>query len=401
MDLAEAESAVATFNTVTHDLSPSIDRVWSDTEDWETVNQKININLDTTMIFDIGADADFEIAPSDEGGLKNGAGLDPLVVNVVEANQYVTTRSRTAFTVTIPSNNGAVPPVPTAEGSKFYLSFKTTADSKYWTIEFTFQRPVVFTNEIEWKNEVEDRFRNYELFEYDKTNQHLAKDKGTVVSFVVNEVTLKKGGVFAVSLSDADEINVLTSDLLPSDANEASPFSILSTTTKIGYAWKLPTDANMGTVYTVGLTAKVNSIAYSGIWKITAVDTPMLCETTQQFFGTIPNGAHSFKFTTMGTALDGFDSDLSYGSQLVAHKVDLWVGQGFSVEIAVDGVRAETANPRTIANQFGVFLNRVNYVLELYSEVSTKTTTEDVVSWSSLASDATKEVYPSFAWVVP
>lgn len=114
MDLAEAESAVATFNTVTHDLSPSVDRVWSDTEDWETVNQKININLDTTMIFDIGADADFEIAPSDEGGLKNGAGLDPLVVNVVEANQYVTTRSRTAFTVTIPSNNGAVPPVPTA-----------------------------------------------------------------------------------------------------------------------------------------------------------------------------------------------------------------------------------------------------------------------------------------------
>jgi hypothetical protein len=45
-------------------------------------------------------------------------------------------------------------------------------------------------------------------------------------------------------------------------------------------------------------------------------------------------------------------------------------------------------------------------MLDLHSEVSTKTTVEDaagddVVIWSSLQSDATSTVYPSFAWVVP
>lgn len=45
-------------------------------------------------------------------------------------------------------------------------------------------------------------------------------------------------------------------------------------------------------------------------------------------------------------------------------------------------------------------------MLDLHSEVSTKTTVEDaagddVVIWSSLQSDATRDVYPSFAWVVP
>lgn len=67
----------------------------------------------------------------------------------------------------------------------------------------------------------------------------------------------------------------------------------------------------------------------------------------------------------------------------------------------MDGVTADVADPRTIADQFGVLLNKDSYVLELHSEVSTKTTVDDEVIWSSLQSHATRDVYPSFAWVVP
>ena len=67
----------------------------------------------------------------------------------------------------------------------------------------------------------------------------------------------------------------------------------------------------------------------------------------------------------------------------------------------MDGVTASVADPRTIADQFGVLLNKDSYVLELHSEVGTKTTVDDEVTWSSLQSYATRDVYPSFAWVVP
>jgi hypothetical protein len=94
---------------------------------------------------------DVNVSPSDDtAGLKNAPGLDPLVINVIEAEQYVTTRTRTAYSVIIPQDNGASPPVPTREGTKFFLSFQTTADNKYWTVEFSYMRPYTFTNYNDW-----------------------------------------------------------------------------------------------------------------------------------------------------------------------------------------------------------------------------------------------------------
>lgn len=234
---------------------------------------------------------DVDVSPSDNAGLKNALGLDPLVINVIEAEQYVTTRTRTAYSVIIPQDNGATPPVPTREGTKFYLSFKTTSDNKYWTVEFSYMRPYIFINYDDWEEEIElGRFRNFEHFKYDNTAMHLTSRTNAKYTYVVNRVNLKEGGVFAVSFTDVAKISVFGSDDLPDTVNTAPPFSEvrypgqdIRIPSKDGFAWKLPSDASLGTVYTVGLTATVgtgdDAVDYSGIWEITAVNTPMLCET--------------------------------------------------------------------------------------------------------------------------
>lgn len=431
-------------------VRPSVGRVWSNAADWGTVSQKVNLDLETAIIFDIGADADVVLSPSDGGGPKNAPGLDPLVITVVEdvaktldptSATFVddrTVRSRTAYSVAIPHDDGATPPVPTAEGSKFYLSFKTTADDKYWTVELSYMRPYIFTDATAWLLQIAlGRYRNHAHFEYAETAERLASRLDLKYTYVVSEVALKPGGVFAVSFRDAAAISVFGSDDFPRSVNTAAPFSELSTTQTeivpdlgavpdfpyvvdaVGYAWQLPSDAPLGTVYTVGLTATVgegdDAVDYSGIWEITAVDTPMLCETAEQFSSTVPDGAFAFKFSEDALENVGDAEEpgmwkvttIERSTEEAAHKLNLRVGSGFSVEIVVDGVTAEAADPRTIADEFGVLLNQATYVLELRSAVATKTTDKDsitkvkTVTWAALATGATAALHPSFAWVVP
>jgi len=138
---------------------------------------------------------------------------------------------------------------------------------------------------------------------------HLTSRTSAKYTYVVDRVNLKEDGVFAVSFTDVAKISVFSSDDLPDSVNTATPFSEVNEDDPrfgqyVGFAWKLPSDASLGTVYTVGLTATVgtgdDAVDYSGIWEITAVNTPMLCETPNAFFSTFPDGAFAYRFFSMG-----------------------------------------------------------------------------------------------------
>lgn len=264
-----------------------------------------------------GFDLEAIVSPSDDAGPKNAPGLDPVVVAVVEADQYVTTRTRSAISVKLPEDNGAFPPVPTREGSKFYMSLLGTMGDRsfYYTVELSYMRPY-FTNDYnDWMAEIAyGRFRNFEHFQYDDTTMHLTSRTSAKYTYLVNRVSLKDAGVFAVSFTDATEISVFTEDDFDDSVNTAAPFTELNTPSRVGYAWRLPSDAILGTVYTVGLTATVDDEEWSGIWEITAVATPMLYETPKKFFSTFPDGAFAFKFHSMGKNHDGFESDIDIAS---------------------------------------------------------------------------------------
>lgn len=149
----------------------------------------------------------------------------------------------------------------------------------------------------------------------------------------------------------------------------------------------MPADATVGDVYTAGLVADVRgdydnnamqydpSVKYSGHWKIVVGNTPILAENVEEFKASIPDGASSYKFETLGDARDGFKQDSREAKLFPVASLKLVAGQGFSTEFAMDGLQgAWKIMEKDMFDQFDVPLNREKILLTPQSEVAIKTT---------------------------
>jgi len=260
--------------------------------------------------------------------------------------------------------------------------------------------------------------------------------RGTEGSYLVREIHLKPSGMLEVCAYNSFKATWLTAEDLPDDLT-IPPHSYWLGEDSFCFAWQVPADATVGDVFTAGLVADVVlsgeedesdvEVKYSGHWKIVVGNTPILAQNVEEFKASIPDGASSYKFSTLGEDRDGFSQSFSEAMLFPVASLKLVAGQGFSTEFAMAGLQgAKKLDQEDLHDQFDVPLNREKILLTPQSEVAIKTNSVQAQAlvgeadpydyyfnylndWVTLddyerpgwsfESDST--VHPCFAWSVP
>lgn len=122
----------------------------------------------------------------------------------------------------------------------------------------------------------------------------------------------------------------------------------------------MPTDATVGSAYYVGVSAEIEGLVSTGVWKIIVVSSRNApFETAEDFEAALVAGTSTFKYDSM----DLFSDSPAEAAKFPVERLELASGKALAIQIDIRGVTATVADPYKAVDQFGGLLNDDGRVL--------------------------------------
>lgn len=122
----------------------------------------------------------------------------------------------------------------------------------------------------------------------------------------------------------------------------------------------MPTDATVGSAYYVGVSAEIEGLVSTGVWKIIVVSSRNApFETAEDFEAALVAGTSTFKYDSM----DLFSDSPAEAAKFPVERLELASGKALAIQIDIRGVTATVADPYKAVDQFGGLLNGDGRVL--------------------------------------
>ena len=131
----------------------------------------------------------------------------------------------------------------------------------------------------------------------------------------------------------------------------------------------MPTDATVGAAYYVGVSAEIEGLVSTGVWKIIVVSSRNApFETAEDFEAALVAGTSTFKYDSM----DLFSDSPAEAAKHPVERLELASGKALAIQIDIRGVTATVPDPYKAVDQFGGLLNDDGRVLLASSIVAAR-----------------------------